>query len=1058
MARRVLCSAVFKVILAATPALAALVTAEPALAGQGQGVLVGSVVDGASKKPVADVIITITSPALQGAHTVVTDASGGYTAPGLPPGTYTVVADADGYKPYSYGGIQLSADSTIRLNVTMVPTALTADTVVVVDDAPTVDVGSSSASHHIDKDFTSHVPVIAPNSRGSQARSFESLAATTPGASTDTYGVSIGGTTSPENQFVIDGVGVNDPAYGILSTPLSIDFIEEVNIITDGYLPEFGRATGGVYDVITKSGSNEFHGSAFTYLTPGAFEAPRHLVRADGQTITLNTKLDSISDIGFDLGGPILKDKLWFYAAFDVAFTRFTVDRSLNRIHLEADGTQGVDEDGFGRVDPIAGTQTSRAATQRSFQYVAKLTYSPTEHHKFTIMDLGIPTQAGGDGAFGVDQQSGLPENQILDMFGDLAHIRHRYVAFSNDFALKYEGNFDDKKSLLDISFGWHHQEAGTLPADGSNPGDPTGDASLPRIIYRRSSDFDGNPNPHDIREFEGLPDPTVCNAPAGSTFTTLCPVYDYNAGGPDFIDSAFLNSFQLHAAATRRVKAAGTHAIKGGVDFDVTTYDHTKAYSGARRYVESTDGSYFYDSRQYGFLAGPDEEVFTNPQVASSLSFTAGAFVQDSWSIKDMLTINAGVRVDGQFLFGDDGKIGMALNNEWSPRIGAVFDPTRKGKSKIYANFAIYYESVPLDIVDRSMPGERQILSYHDAGGCDPRDPVQRSGSCLDDAYRYVVGTAADPNQYWLVTGGDRVPVDPDITPQSTSEFAVGGEYELFKKGIVGVQYTRRWMNTVIEDMSRDEGQTYFIGNPGSGIAEDFPDASRTYDAMNIYFEKKWDGSELVHWLTTASYTLSYVRGNWAGLFRPESTQLDPNGNSDFDLISLLPNREGPLPGDKTHQIKIYGAVEFTPKKFVGDVGVAFTTHSGEPTNYLGGHELYGDGEVYILPRGAGERLPWVHRFDLHLGAGAQFNKDSKLVFTIDIFNLFNFDAATAVDDNYTFSSVVPVKDGTPDDLDKVKKADGSPLDKADINPNFGNPSSYQAPRQFRLGLKGTF
>jgi hypothetical protein len=221
-----------------------------------------------------------------------------------------------------------------------------------------------------------------------------------------------------------------------------------------------------------------------------------------------------------------------------------------------------------------------------------------------------------------------------------------------------------------------------------------------------------------------------------------------------------------------------------------------------------------------------------------------------------------------------------------------------------------------------------------------------------------------------WIVTGGDRVPVDPDITPQSTSEFAVGGEYEIFKKGILGAQYTRRWMNSVIEDMSRDEGQTYFIGNPGSGIASDFPEATRTYDAMNIYFEKKWDGGDLVHWLANASYTLSYVRGNYAGLFRPESTQLDPNGNSDFDLISLLPNRDGPLPGDKTHQIKVYGAVEFTPKTFVGDVGIAFTTRSGEPQNYLGAHELYGDSEVYILPRGSGERLPWVHKFDLHLGA----------------------------------------------------------------------------------------
>jgi hypothetical protein len=261
---------------------------------------------------------------------------------------------------------------------------------------------------------------------------------------------------------------------------------------------------------------------------------------------------------------------------------------------------------------------------------------------------------------------------------------------------------------------------------------------------------------------------------------------------------------------------------------------------------------------------------------------------------------------------------------------------------------------------------------------------------------------------------------------------------------------------------MSRDEGQTYFIGNPGGGIASDFPTAERTYDAGSIYIEKKFDGvdgAEWFHWLATGSYTISYLRGNWAGLFRPETTQLDPNVNSDFDLVSLLPNRTGPLPGDATHAIKLYGAVEFTPETFIGDIGFAFKSESGNPTNYYGAHELYGPGEVYILPRGAGERLPWVHRFDLHLGVGAKTGKDSTIVFTTDIFNLFNLQEITGTDEQYTFSSVLPVADGTPADLPgKLKHPDGTPLDPAEVNKNFGKPTSYQAPRQFRFGLKATF
>ncbi|MBI4701785.1 MAG: TonB-dependent receptor plug domain-containing protein [Deltaproteobacteria bacterium] len=152
--------------------------------------------------------------------------------------------------------------------------------------------------------------MVRPGTKGSAARSFESLAETTPGAANDRYGSSLNGTTSPENNYVIDGVSVNDPAFGVLGTPLSIEFVEEVNVISGGYMPEYGRATGGVLDVVTKQGSNDFRGSVFTYLTPGALEGPREKVRTNGQTIGYETSLISINDFGFDLGGPILKDKL----------------------------------------------------------------------------------------------------------------------------------------------------------------------------------------------------------------------------------------------------------------------------------------------------------------------------------------------------------------------------------------------------------------------------------------------------------------------------------------------------------------------------------------------------------------------------------------------------------------------------------------------------------------------------------------------------------------------------------------------------------------------------
>jgi hypothetical protein len=218
-----------------------------------------------------------------------------------------------------------------------------------------------------------------------------------------------------------------------------------------------------------------------------------------------------------------------------------------------------------------------------------------------------------------------------------------------------------------------------------------------------------------------------------------------------------------------------------------------------------------------------------------------------------------------------------------------------------------------------------------------------------------------------------------------------------------------------------------------------------------------------------------AYLRGNWAGLFRPESGQLDPNINSDFDLVSLLPNRTGPLPGDKTHQFKLYAAKDFTLRRWLNAiVGASFRARSGEPTSHLGAHVLYGSDEAFILPRGSGERLPPVFNFDGHVGFGFRLSKESELTVSFDVFNLFNFQGVTAVDDSFTFAPVNPIVNGTAADLPtqdpntkkwtcgetcKLTDAEtGGAFDGENVNPNFGNPTNYQDPRQFRFSAKVTF
>jgi hypothetical protein len=1072
-----------------------LLTAIPALAQTGNSVITGTVTDTSTKAPVADVVVTATSPALQGEQLVVTDGSGQFRIPNLPSGDYSLRLEKESYRPYSRGAIALRTATTIRVNVELLPETLKAEEIVVVGRPPTVDVGSSSTAQNISQDFTRRIAVAPPSTKNAANRSFEAIAEVAPGAHSDDFGTSINGTSSPENQYVIDGLSVNDPAYGIIGTPLTMEFIKEVNVVSGGYMPEFGRATGGVLDVVTKSGSNEFHGSVFFNLTPGAFEAESTKVRRQGETISTDTSLSSIRDYGFEIGGPIMKDKLWFFAGMDVAFTSRTMERSLFATRYVGDSpTPAKDpENGFNLVDELPDTDSTYRAEARTLQYMAKLTYQFNQDHSIALSLYGSPAGSGGDGAFGLDPQRGTVE--VANIIGRYNGLATKYDASATDVALKWASAFNNKSLLFDATLGWHHQRNAQLPSDGSELGTSDRLAGTPAVTWTRT-----RPARYSIEKFEQLSrdalakcaqsdvprldadgNPVVdMNGNTVMVHRVPCQVRTYAEGGPGFIDDASLDRYQFKAMVTSIFAGLGHHVVKGGIDAEIMTYEHAKAYTGQTAFRESADGLYFQDIRQYGFLTGPEVgDYYIQPKSeASSLSTTIGGFAQDSWNILDKVTLNIGLRYDAQYLFNNDGDLGMGLPNQWSPRIGVVYDFTQQGRSKVFANYARYYESVPLDVVDRAFGDERQSRSFHAADSCNPIDLEDAighgAGQCQSDQNRLdgvalaaadgLAPASFDPNQAWNPTGGGKTPVDPDVSAQSSDELVFGAEYEVIPNGRIGATYTKRWMNNVIEDMSRDEGSTYFIGNPGKGIAVDFPEAKRDYDAGTFYFQKAF----VDMWLAQVSYTVSYLRGNYAGLFRPETLQIDPNINSDFDLVSLLANREGTLPADRTHEIKLYGAKAFNiPGGMQVDLGLTLRSRSGGPTDYWGAHPSYGADEAFILPRGKGERLPWVHGVDGHVGYSVSLAKDSQLTITADVFNIFNFQAVTATDQRYTLTPINPCRDGTveqlePSDPNKpscLTEVDGSPFNAAtDKNPNFGKPTQYQSPRAFRFGARVTF
>jgi outer membrane receptor protein involved in Fe transport len=446
------------------------------------------------------------------------------------------------------------------------------------------------------------------------------------------------------------------------------------------------------------------------------------------------------------------------------------------------------------------------------------------------------------------------------------------------------------------------------------------------------------------------------------------------------------------------------------------------------------------------------------------------GAFAQDSWSIMDRVTLNAGVRYDSQTIYTAQGDVAIAMPNQFAPRLGLIFDPLQNGRSKIFANYAVYYQSVPLRLAYRGGSGEPQANFVAPQSTCNGFDPGARD--CINNPANHVPygfgQSPSDPMRKYLYNGFGRAFVDPDLKPGSSTELSGGVEYEIIPQGRFGATFIHRETNQIIEDMSRDEAATYFIGNPGEGIAKDFPKAKRIYNAGIFQFTKAFSDD----WLAQASYTITSLVGNWDGYFRPQTAQLDPATNADFDLRSLIVNRRGPLDGDRRHEIKLYGAKDWQLDQGVRlTTGLSYRARSGGPTSFIGNHVVYGQ-EVFLLPRGEGERLPWQHNVDLHTALGVWQSKTNSISITADVFNLFNFQAITAQSQSYTLSNVSPITDAGQQSSpylpgrdkqeinpDFIKGAPGQPaFTAAQRNPNFGQPTAYQDPLTIRIGLRTTF
>jgi hypothetical protein len=1067
------------------------------------GAVRGRIVDKSSKEAVIGATVVVQGPALQGQQAEITDENGGFTISNLPPGVYTMTVFYNEAQ-FSRPNVIIELGKQAFVSVPIDTSVQTSEVIELEGRAPIVDQGSTKIGVSITDEYTTRIPV---------GRTFGAVLQSASGTQGDFYGTSFGGSTSLENTYIIEGINTTDTAKGFQSSNLPNEFIEETEVIAGGYNAEFGRSTGGVVNVVTKQGGNEFKGSVFGYYTPGSMVAAAEPIVRAGASLSSETNLDYSTDLGFEVGGPIKKDKLWFHVGYNPSFRKSTVDRvTYARVDADGDGEVDVNEHGFQVFEELG--RTPMSTSQQTHFFTGKINGAINQNHQFQISGFGNPRSA--DRAF--YRITGDRQSQLY-AFDDGAY----------DAAVKWTSKLNDNKTQLDVVAGYHVNYTHEKPYYAGG-----GEAKLIRYGWNRSlSDMNG------FEAAQNTPMAAITGCEDGTANDqnpdfVNCPVpfsAPYNTNGLGALDVLDNARTAINASLTQRVKLAGHHTFKLGIDSEFTRYDADRLYTGggiwtqARRSLAFQDQPGAWDLRSFvkvdPTLMDPDapeaipcaggnalcRNVGSGGLVASTANRNLGGYLQDSWQIRPNLTVNAGLRWEQQTGYTADEvvgditpegenipKVAFELKNQLAPRLGAIFDPTQEGRAKLFAHWGRFYETVPMDINVRAFGGE--IINFDRATTRNSATAMASCPEALNTFEQSVLDNCRIATKARTQFGGFSY-VAPGLEGQYLDELILGSEYELMPDFKMGVNFVTRNLGQVIEDISTDGGNNYIIANPGNsfddeaaklaqqaesmladgdamndelaevykfraemlGRVDDFDKPIRRYNSIVVTANQRFSKNAMLQ----ASYTYSRSKGNYPGLFSTETQQDDPNLTSMYDLPDLMANRYGAMALDRPHLIKVDGfyALNF---KAAGQLilGGSVRGESGVPHNALAAHWAYGTDETFLQSRGSANRSPFTTTVDVKATYSKAISKTNTLEAFVDIFNLFNTQDEVDADERYTGDAANPIINGDENDLRHSKTID--PLNGVEVNAspavnkNFGNMNARQAPLSVRFGLRYTF
>ena len=905
---------------------------------QTTGDVEGTVTD-SDRTPLPGVTIEATSPRLQGARVQVSDRDGKYRILAVPPGQYRIRATLEGFET-AEETVTLSLDATATLDLTLRLVVRAA--VTVTGEVPLVDVTSTTSGTNYTNKVIAKLPVN---------RNYADIVKSSPGVNIDrgetqgrSLALTIYGATSAENKWIIDGIDTTNVIKGIQGKAINNEFIEEVEVKTGGYQAEYGRAMGGIINVITKSGGNQFRGDAFLYYESENNTAERIVTSQDSLTGMLITP-EHRADYGLDLGGYILRDKLWFFAAFDRIDTPGTTSRYFST--PEVPSTMLFPRD------------------QTDHLYSGKLTWNIASHANLVATGFYDPSTidgaarvgTGGGNIVSPDPSTWETERQIggLD-FG----LRANELLGTSAVVTAQASRHEDRFELL-----------------ASGAGNTT-----------RTEDW----------TCEGGTPETPCDFPFEANSVTGGLGF---VGGPGQRNTSQRDQYRLDGAFYFR-----NHELKIGGDYQKGKTTAISSVTGGQVVTKASEyGQTYYE---HDFFSKSLTDLTPVDNINEAHSFDYGFYAQDSWKPVPNLTVNAGLRWDQQKMKNSIGDTILNFTGQWQPRLGVVWDPSGKGSAKVYASAGRFYYSLPTELsifsygtatsattfnfdpVDKTQDptviGHERSFAFV-TGSAEPVDSGLKG--IYQDELTVGIEKLLDPTFSIGVKGTyrrlgraieDRCDLDYTAPENSGSSCAI------FNPGSDG-----KYALGDFPACNGLDGKYYECqqGAPPSGATR------RLYRGIELVGRKSF-GEKL--WLQ-ASYVYSSLRGNYDGIVRQASGQTDPGVSADYDYPQFQHNNYGRLYLDRPHSFRLDTSYTTPFGLFVGLQGYV---QSGAPQDRLGYFNSFYVSKINLVTRGEAKTLPTLWEANLTVGYPILLGPVTVTVQAY-AFNLFNNQIETQEVPNYT-------------------------------------------------------